>query len=166
MICTRGERQCWSKQQAGTSAQIAPVVELVGIFGPAVADVRAVVHVGDEDVLDAGIDLGLSLLHGLTGADNDEHNAGSAGNQPLAVHYFYVFDVNALGNGLLEDDGVVFREGFESGVVVKGKRRGDDEDGHLKDAERGTLTLDTPGGPPKEVPDRCGQFFLPSSQDP
>src|SRR5260370_924000 len=93
MICTRAERQCWSKQQAGTSAQIAPVVELVGIFGPAVADVRAVVHVGDEDVLDAGIDLGLSLLRGLTGADNDEHNAGSAGSQPLAVHDAVEVDV-------------------------------------------------------------------------
>src|SRR5258708_21868397 len=160
MICTRAARQSWSKQQAGTSAQIAPVVELVGIFGPAVADVRAVVHVGDEDVLDAGIDLGLSLLHGLTGGDNDEHNAGSAGNQPLAVHYFYVFDVNALGNGLLEDDGVVFREGFESGVVVKGKRRDDDADADLKAAARAPLGLDAGGDLPEEVADGGEHAFL------
>src|SRR5467141_23757 len=160
MICTRAARQCWSKQQAGTSAQIAPVVELVGIFGPAVADVRAVVHVGDEDVLDAGIDLSLSLLHGLTGADNDEHNARSAGNQPLAVHYFHVFDVNAFGHGLLEDDGVVLREGFESGVVVKGKRRDDDADADLKAAARAPLGLDTGSEFPKEVADRGEHAFL------
>jgi hypothetical protein len=52
-------------------AEIAPVVELVGIFTPAVADVGAVVHVGDKDVFDAGIGLGLGLLHGLAEADDD-----------------------------------------------------------------------------------------------
>ena len=49
-------------------AEVAPVVELVGIFDPAVADVGAVVHVGDENVFDAGVDLGLGLFHGLAGA--------------------------------------------------------------------------------------------------
>ena len=44
-------------------------MEFVGVFGPAVPDVGAVVHVGDEDVFDAGIDLGLGLLHGLARAD-------------------------------------------------------------------------------------------------
>src|SRR5260370_6170923 len=105
------------------STQVTPVVEFVGIFGPAVADVGAVVHIGDEDVFGAGIDLCLSLLHGLAVADDDENDAGSAGNQPLAVHYFYVFDVDAFHVGLLEDDGVVLGERFECGVVVKGKRR-------------------------------------------
>src|SRR6266849_6820323 len=94
-----------------SSTQITPVVELVGVFGPAVADVGAVVHVGDKDVFDAGIDLSLSLLHGLADADNDQHNAGGAGNQPLAVHFLYVFDVNAFHVGFLEDDSVVLREG-------------------------------------------------------
>src|SRR6267378_4392367 len=88
--------------------QITPVVELVGVFGPAVADIGAIVHVGDEDILGTGIDLGLSLLHGLTGANDDENNAGSARNQPLAIHCFYVFDVNAFHVGFLENDGVVF----------------------------------------------------------
>ncbi len=83
-------------------------MEFVGIFGPAVADVGAVVHIGDEDVFGAGIDLGLSLLHGLADTDDNEDDPGSAGNQPLAVHFFYVFDVNAFHVGLLENDGVVF----------------------------------------------------------
>jgi hypothetical protein len=34
-------------------AEIAPVVEFVGVFTPAVAYVGAVVHVGDQDVFDA-----------------------------------------------------------------------------------------------------------------
>jgi len=51
---------------------------------------------GIRTVFDAGIDLGLSLLHGLAGADNDEHNTGSAGDEPLAIHFFYVFDVDAF----------------------------------------------------------------------
>ena len=46
-------------------------MEFVGILGPAVANVGAVVHVGDEDIFGAGIDLGLGLLHGLTEADDD-----------------------------------------------------------------------------------------------
>ena len=71
-------------------------MQFVGIFHPAVADVGAVVHVGDENVFDAGIDLGLRLLHGLAGADDDEDDAGSAGDEPLAVDFLYVFDVDAF----------------------------------------------------------------------
>ncbi|MCU1239433.1 MAG: hypothetical protein JWO71_159 [Candidatus Acidoferrum typicum] len=61
-------------------SQVAPVVELVGIFCPAVAYVGAVVHVGDQDVFDAGVNLGLGLLHGLAGADYREDYAGGAGD--------------------------------------------------------------------------------------
>jgi hypothetical protein len=50
-------------------AEVTPVVEFVGVFLPAVADVRALVHVGDHDVFDAGADPGLGLLHGLANAD-------------------------------------------------------------------------------------------------
>ena len=52
-------------------AQVTPVVEFVGVFDPAVADVGAVVHVGNENIFDAGIDLGLSLFHRGSGADDD-----------------------------------------------------------------------------------------------
>jgi hypothetical protein len=51
--------------------EVAPVVEFVGVFDPAVADVGAVVHVGDHYVFYAGVDLGLGLQHGLAGADDD-----------------------------------------------------------------------------------------------
>ncbi len=83
-------------------------MELVGVFGPAVADVGAVVHVGDEDIFNAGVDLGLSLLHGLAGADDDEDDARSSRDQPLAVDFLHVLDVHAFHIGFLEDDGVVF----------------------------------------------------------
>src|SRR5258708_2050375 len=142
------------------STQVTPVVEFVGIFGPAVADVGAVVHIGDEDVFGAGIDLCLSLLHGLAVADDDENDAGSAGNQPLAVHYFYVFDVDAFHVGLLEDDGVVLGEGFECGVVVKGKRRDDDSNADLKAAARAPLGLNAGSELPKEVADGREHAFL------
>src|SRR5882672_3909885 len=57
------------------SAQVAPVVEFVGVFGPAVADVGAVVHVGNQNVFDAGINLGLGLFHGLSNANYYENHA-------------------------------------------------------------------------------------------
>ena len=60
--------------------EIAPVVEFVGVFRPAVPDVGAVLHVGDEDVFDARVDLGLGLLHGLAGADHREYDSGCAGD--------------------------------------------------------------------------------------
>ena len=68
------------KKSENGLAEVAPVVEFVGVFGPAVAYVGAVVHVGDEDVFDAGIDLGLGLFHGLAGADYGEDYAGCAGD--------------------------------------------------------------------------------------
>src|SRR4029077_15935370 len=44
-------RDAWAHRQECLCylAEVTPVVELVGIFGPAVADVGAVIHVGDED---------------------------------------------------------------------------------------------------------------------
>jgi hypothetical protein len=66
--------------------KVAPVVEFVGVFGPAVAYVCAVIHVGDENVFDAGVNLGLCLLHGLACPDDREDNAGGAGDQPLTIY--------------------------------------------------------------------------------
>src|SRR5271166_1834733 len=65
--------------------QVTPVVEFVGVFTPAVAEVGAVVHVGNEDIFYAGIGLGLGLFHGLAEADYDQHHARGAGDQPLLV---------------------------------------------------------------------------------
>jgi hypothetical protein len=54
------------------SAQIAPGVQAVAVFYPAVADVRAVVHVGDQDIFNSRVHLCLRLLHGLAQADDHE----------------------------------------------------------------------------------------------
>src|SRR5882762_1294557 len=126
-------------------AEVAPVVELVGVFGPAVADVGAVVHVGNQDVFGAGVHLGLGLLHGVADTDDDENDAGGAGDEPLAVDFFHVFDVNAFHVGLFEDDGVVLGEGFESGVVIERKRRDDDSNADLKAAASAPFGLDAGG---------------------
>ncbi len=67
-----------NRQDAGATgglAEIAPIVEFVGVFHPAVAYVGTVVHVGNENIFDAGIHLGLGLLHGLAGTDDDEHDS-------------------------------------------------------------------------------------------
>jgi hypothetical protein len=104
----------------GWLAEVAPVVELVGVFPPAVADVGAVIHVGDEDVLDAGVDLGLGLLHGLAGADYNEDHAGGARDKPLTVELLYVFDVDLVRGATLEDDGVVFGEDSKVASSSKG----------------------------------------------
>src|SRR5882724_12268803 len=109
-------------------------MELVGVFSPTVADVGAVVHVGDEDVFNAGVDLGLGLFHGLAGADDGEDDAGGARDEPLAVDLFYVLDVDLLGSAFLKNDGVILGEGFEGGVVVEREWRDDDAHADLKAA--------------------------------
>ena len=55
-----------------SSAEISPIVQFVGIFDPAIPDVGAVIHVGNEYVLDTRVDLGLGLFHRLPGPDNDQ----------------------------------------------------------------------------------------------
>ena len=57
---------------AGPLAQIAPGVQAIGVFHPAVANIRAVIHIRDEYVLDSRIDLRLSLPHGRPHADDDQ----------------------------------------------------------------------------------------------
>src|SRR6516225_7485007 len=117
---------------AGRSAEVAPVVEFVGVFDPAVADVGAVVHVGDEDVLDARVRLSLGLFHRLADADDDEDHTGSSCDEPLLVYDLHVFDVNALVDWASEDNGGIFREGFKRGFVVEWEWRNDDAHAQLK----------------------------------
>jgi len=96
----------------------------------------------------------------LTGADDDENDAGSAGNQPLAVDFLDVFDVNALHVGFLEDDGVVLREGFERGVVIEGERRNDDANADLKAATGAPPRLNAGGEFPEKIADGRKHAFL------
>src|ERR1043166_9039490 len=117
---------------AAQLAQVAPVVQFGGVFDPAVTDVGAVVHVGDEDVADARVNLSLRLLHGGAGADDDEDDPGSASDEPLAVYFLHVFDVNTFKAGLFENDRGVLGKRFEASVVVERKRRNDDADADLK----------------------------------
>ena len=55
--------------------QISPCVQFVAVFIPSITDVVTVIHIWDHDIANAVVDLRLSLLHGLSGADNDERNA-------------------------------------------------------------------------------------------
>src|SRR5258708_34252516 len=98
----RNSRGLWA------SAEVAPIVQFVGVFHPAVANLGAIVHGGTKNILAARGDLGLRLLHGSAEANNNQHHAGCAGNEPLAVDFLYVFDVNAFLGGFLENDCAVF----------------------------------------------------------
>jgi hypothetical protein len=62
-VCRTKRVEKDSQKWLSHSSEVAPVVEFVGVLRPAVAYVGAVVHVGDEDIFDLGINLGLSLLH-------------------------------------------------------------------------------------------------------
>jgi hypothetical protein len=109
-------------------------VEFVGIFDPAVADVGAVVHVGDHDVFDARVHLGFGLQHGLPRADDDQNDSARAGDEPLAFDFLYIFDVNAVEVRFLEDDGAVFGKLRERRLIIEGKWRDDDANADLKPA--------------------------------
>ena len=141
-------------------AEIAPVVEFVGVFDPAVADVGAVVHVGNHDVFDAGVGLGFGLEHGLAGADDDEDYAAGSRDEPLAFDFLHVFDVDAVIVGLFEDDGAVLGEGFEGGLVVKGERGDDDADAELEAAAGAPFGVGTGGELPEEVAHGSEHAFL------
>src|SRR5271168_377554 len=131
-----GRRRYERRRQlrSGGLAEVAPGVEAVAVFYPAVAYVCAVVHVGDQDVFDAGIDLGLGLLHGLAEADYYQNYSGGSGYQPLAVYLFHVFDVHFVGGGLFENDDGVLGEGIEGFIVVERKWRDDDAHADLESA--------------------------------
>src|SRR3981189_200450 len=54
----------------GPLAQIAPGVQAIGVFHPAVANIPAVIHIRDEYILDSRIDLRLSLPHAAVQTEN------------------------------------------------------------------------------------------------
>jgi hypothetical protein len=109
-------------------------VQAVAVFFPTVSDVCAVVHVGNQNVFDARVHLRLGLLHRLAGADDDEDDAGSSGDEPLAVELFDVLDVGFVGGRLLKHDCGILGECIESFVVIERKRRNYDPDADLKPA--------------------------------
>src|SRR5260221_9238945 len=144
----RGARLCSTR--LSKSPQIAPVVEFVGVFGPAVADIGAVVHVGNQNVFDTGIDLSLGLFHGLADADYYKNHAGGSGDEPLAVHVLHVFNVDLFRNFAFKNDGVVLGEGFERGIIVERKRWNNDANADLKAAACAPFWLDAGGKLPEK----------------
>ena len=73
---------------------------------------------------------------------------------------FYVFDVNLLGRAAFEDDGVIFRERFEGGLVVEGEWRHHDTHADLKAAAGAPLWLRARRQFPEEIADGCEDAFL------
>ena len=106
------------------------------LFRPAVADILAVVHVGDHDVAHAVVGLPLRLPHRRAHAAHDQHHARRAGHQPLAVHLFHVLDVDALACRGLEEDDRVLRARLEAFRIRERERRHDDAHADLEAAAR------------------------------
>src|ERR1700757_698937 len=140
--------------------EVAPVVEFVGVFPPAIADVGAVIHVGNEDVFDARIGLSLGLFHGLANSDDDQNDTGGPRNKPLLVDDLHIFDVDAFVDEPLENDDGVFAERFEGGFIVEGKGRNNDAHAHLEAASGAPLGLEAVGQIPEKVADRSQNAFL------
>src|ERR1700735_3901401 len=107
-------------------------MQAVAIFHPAIADGRAIVHVGDHHFFDAAINLGLGLLHGLAQTDDDQNHARRPRNEQLAVHDFYIFDTHFVHGRLLKNDDCVLGKRVERFVVVKRKWRYDNTHTDLK----------------------------------
>src|SRR5579871_5055844 len=127
---------------------------------PSGRHVGAVVHVGNENIFHAAIDLRLRLLHGLAEADNDQDNSRSASNKPLTIDLLHVFDVNLLRNIPFKNDGIVLRERFERGFVVEWEWRHDNANSDLKTAARTQRRVGARGKLPKEIADRSEHTFL------
>src|SRR5262249_39719553 len=84
------------KVEGSRLSEVSPGVQAVAVLGPALADVVAVVHVGNHDVAHAVVGLPLRLRHGRPGAADDEHHAGGAGDAPLVVDLLHFLDVNSV----------------------------------------------------------------------
>src|SRR3989338_5031847 len=52
-------------------SQVSPSMQAVRVLVPAVANIRAIIHVGDNNVFNAAVDLRLSLFHSRPGATNN-----------------------------------------------------------------------------------------------
>src|SRR5439155_20875275 len=159
-VYTRVIARAWEGHRARLGSEIPPRVEPVEVLEPPIPDVHAVVHVGDHDVLDPVVGLLLRGLHRGAGADDDQHDAGRAGDDPLVVDLLDVFDMDAITGGFLEDDDrVLGRLGDGLRVGVR-ERRDHDPDTDLEAAarlERGERAL---GEAIKELADRSEHPLL------
>src|SRR5213075_104389 len=92
-----------------SGSEIPPRMQSVEILKPPVPNIFSIIHVGDHDVFDAVVGLFLRGLHRGADADDDQHDAGCAGHDPLVVDLLDVLDVDAVARGLLENDDHVLR---------------------------------------------------------
>ena len=135
-------------------------MEFVRVFSPSISDIRAVIHVGDKNVFDSRVGLGLSLLHGLAHADDNQHDTRGTGYEPLLIHNLYVLDVDPFGCGSLEYDSGILAKGFEGRFVVERKRRNDNANAHLKAAAGAPLRFLAAREFPEKIADRREDAFL------
>jgi hypothetical protein len=89
-------------------AEIAPVVELVRILKPALADILSIIHIRDKDIIDPAIDLLPCLLHGRAGAADDQSDSCCAGNKPVPIVALDILYMDSFDIGLPEDDDCIF----------------------------------------------------------
>src|SRR5262245_14939055 len=116
-------------------SQVSPAQKPVAVFlGPAVADVFPIVHVGNHDVPDAVVRLPLRLLHRRSDSAGDQHDAGRARDDPLAVDLLHVLDVQSLAIRRLEEDHRILRTAVERLGIVERKRWNDDSHADLEAA--------------------------------
>lgn len=84
------------------------------------------IQVGDHDVFNPRIDVGLGLHHGLARADDDEYDTRRAFDEPLGIDLFCIFNADSVETELIEDSRAVLEEVFTGGFVLEEQRRDDD----------------------------------------
>ena len=89
----------------------------VAFVAPAVADVGAVEHVGDDDGFDAGVGFAVGFFHRGAGTGDHERVAVPAGDFPVPFFELDVPEVDAFHAGFGKNDDGIFRE-FAEGVEV------------------------------------------------
>src|SRR3989338_4218239 len=115
-------------------AEIAPVMQLVRVLKPAVADVFPVIHVRDADVVDPVVNLRPRLLHCLAGANNYQYDSRIARDNPFMVDKLHVLYVDALKLRFPEQNHGVLRVCAESFRVIERERRHNNPYPNLKAA--------------------------------
>src|SRR5271155_2978526 len=105
------------------SSEVAPTKQQIDISEPALPDVVAVKHVGDHDVFHGLVCRVDRLLHGRSGAGDDQRVPRTARDVPVALDELHLTYVDAVEGGFLEEYGRVLRVLPERLVVLEGKGR-------------------------------------------
>ena len=106
-------------------------MELVALFKPLRADVRAVKHILQHDVLNPPIRLFPRPVHRCRGTRDDEHVSALAGDLPVIFYHFHVTQVDAIKTRFLKQHGSV-PVNLEQFLVTIRKRRRRNHHANLK----------------------------------